>query len=70
MKKTAFYKWLTHFSEGRASVIEKTRSGQPVTSRTEENFAKVRQIICENRWLPVRSIAEQVDIDRETSRKI
>ena len=32
--------------------------------------AKVRQIVRENRRLTVRSIAEQVNIDRETVRKI
>ena len=40
------------------------------TSRTEENIAKIRQIVRENCWLTVRSIAEQVNIDRETVRKI
>ena len=45
-------------------------SGRPATSRTEENITKVRQIVRENRRLTVRSIAEQVDIDRETVRKI
>jgi predicted transcriptional regulator len=39
-------------------------------SRTEENIAKVRQILRENRRLTVRSIAEQVNIDRETVREI
>jgi predicted transcriptional regulator len=39
-------------------------------SRTEENIAKVRQLVRENRWLTVRRIAEQVNIDRETVRKI
>ena len=46
------------------------RSGLPATSRTEENIAKVRQIVRENLRLTVRSIAEQVNIDRETVRKI
>jgi len=40
------------------------------TSRTEENIAKIRQIVRENRRLTVWSIAEQVNIDRETVRKI
>jgi len=40
------------------------------TSRTEENIAKVRQIVRENRRLTVRSIAGQVNIERETVRKI
>jgi len=56
------------FSEGRESVTDKERSGRP--SRTEENIAKIHQIVRENRWLTVRSIAEQVNIDTETVRKI
>ena len=70
MKKTAVYKWVKRFSEGRESVTEEERSGRPATSRTEENIAKVRQTLCENRRLTVRSTAEQVNIDRETVRKI
>jgi len=66
MKKTAVYKWVKRFSEGRESVTAEERSGQPATSRTEENIAKVRQIVRENRRLTVRSIAEQVNIDRES----
>jgi len=61
---------LKRFSEGRESVTDEERSGWPATSRTEENIAKARQIVCENRRLTVRSITEQVNIDRETVRKI
>jgi len=46
MKKTAVYKWVKHFSEGRESVTDKERSGQPATSRTEENIATICQILC------------------------
>jgi len=59
MKKTAVYKWVKRFSDGRESVTDEERSGRPVTSRTEENIAKVRQIVRENRRMTVRSIAEQ-----------
>jgi transposase-like protein len=68
MKKTAVYKWVTCFSEGRASITDEERSGRPATSRTEENIAKVRQIVREYRQLTVRSIAEQMNIDRETGK--
>jgi len=44
MKKTAVYKWLKRFSEGRESVTKEERSGRPATSRTEENIVKVLQI--------------------------
>jgi len=70
MKKTAVYMWVKRFSEGRESVTDGERSRQPATSRTEENIAKIRQIVHENRRLTVRCIEEQVNIDRETVRKI
>jgi ribosomal protein S25 len=54
------------FSEGRESVTDEER---PATSRTEENIAKIRQIVRENRQLTVRNIAEQVNIDREITGK-
>jgi len=57
------------FFEGRESVNEEERSGRPATSRTQENIVKVRQIVRENLQLTVRSIAEKVNIDRETVRK-
>jgi len=69
MKKTGVYKWVKHFSEGRKSVTNEERSGWLATSRTGENI-KIRQIVRENRRLTVRSNAEQVNIDRETVRKI
>ena len=70
MKKTAVFKWAKSFSEGRESVTDEERSGRPATSRTEENIAKFQPIVRENRRLTVWSIAEQVNIDRETVRKI
>jgi predicted transposase YdaD len=70
MKKTAVYKWVTRLSEGRESVTDEERSGRPAMSGTEKNIAKVRQIVREHRWMTVRSIAEQANIDTETVRKI
>jgi len=70
MKKTAVYKWVKCVSEGREIVTDEERSGQPATSRTEETIAKIFQVVRENRRLTVRSIAEQVNIDRERVRKI
>jgi len=65
MKKAAVCKWVKRFSEGRESVSNEERSGRPATSRTEENIAKVGQIMRENRRLTVRSITEQVNIEKQ-----
>jgi len=58
------------FSERRESITAKERSRRPATSITEEKITKIRQILRENLRLTIRSIAEQVYIDRETVRKI
>jgi len=68
MKKTTVYKWVKRFSEGREIVTDEERSGRPATNRTEENIAEVCQIMLENRRLTVRSISEQVNMDRETGK--
>ena len=57
MKETAVCKWVKRFSEGRESVTDEERPGRPATSRTEENTAKIRQIVRENCRLAVRGIA-------------
>ena len=41
MKKTAVYKWVKCFSEGRESVTDEESSGRPETSRTEEDRKSV-----------------------------
>ena len=41
LKKTAVYKWINRFSEGRENVIEDQRSVRQSTSRTVENIQKV-----------------------------
>jgi len=70
MKKTAVYRWVKRFSTGRQSVTDEERSGRPATSRTEENIAKIHQTVRENHRLTVKSIAQQMNINRETVRKI
>jgi hypothetical protein len=70
IKKTAVYKWVICSSEGRESVTDEERSEWPATSTTEENIETVHQIMHENRWLTVRNIEEQANIDIVTVRKI
>ena len=65
IKKTAVYKCVKRISEGRESVTDEERSGRPATSRTEAKIGKVHQIVRENHRVTVRSIAEQLNIDRE-----
>ena len=45
------------------------RSGQPKTQRTDENVDRVRTLVCSDRRLGVRVIAE-LNVNRETVRQI
>jgi len=45
MKKTALYKRVKCFSEGRESVTDEESSRRSAKSRTEEYIAKVRRIV-------------------------
>ncbi|GFY15308.1 hypothetical protein TNCV_1571191 [Trichonephila clavipes] len=38
------YEWFTHFRESREIVSDKTRSGRPATSISDENIEKVRKL--------------------------
>ena len=58
---------MKRFSVGRESVTAKDKSRRPAKSRTEENIAKIRQIVRENRRLIVRSISGE---HRRRNRKI
>jgi len=50
------------FKDGRTSIKSDPRSGQASTSRNKEIIAKVRTIICNNRRLKVREIADDCGI--------
>jgi hypothetical protein len=70
MCRTQKYKWWKSFKEGRTSVDDDPRSGRPPTSKTEDNAAKVREVIRSNRRLTVREVAEEVRISKTVCHEI
>ena len=65
MCRTQTYKWWKRFKEGRTLVDDDPRSGRPSTSKTDDNVAKVREVIRSNRRLTVREVAEEVSISKK-----
>jgi dipeptide/tripeptide permease len=61
--------WVKHFLR-EEKVSLRNRWGWPAAIRAEGNIATIHQIVHENCWLIVRSLAEQVNIHRETVWKI
>lgn len=67
MSRTWVLNWYKQFLEGREEV---ELFDQPVTSRIGENIQKINEIICKDRHLSIRMMADMTNIDRETIRKI
>ncbi|XP_020918193.1 putative uncharacterized protein FLJ37770 isoform X1 [Sus scrofa] len=70
MSRARVFDWHKRFKEGREDIRDDARSGRPVTHRTDENIRKVKDLVCSNRQLTVRMMAEELNLDKETVRLI
>jgi len=55
------FKWHKLFKDGRESVEDESRAGRPLTSRTDNNVQRVREVLNSDRRLSVRMIAYRID---------
>lgn len=70
MSRTRVFEWHKRFKEGREDVEDNSRSGRPTTSRTELNVERVRQVVCNDRRVTIRTIASQLDMKKDSVWKI
>ena len=74
LSKTLAYKWYSAFKSGRDMVEDLPRSGRPSTSSTENvkrrDFAKVKEMVTETRYLSLREIAAELSVSHESIRNI
>lgn len=70
MSRARVFEWHKRFSEGREEVEDDERPGRPVSVKTEENAQKINEIVRKDRRLSIRMIADMVNINKETVRKI
>lgn len=57
LHKTAVYKWMQRFEDGRESLEDDPRSGRPATTTTQENIDSVENILQTNRRITIREVA-------------
>jgi len=62
MGRTQVFDWFHRFKDGRTSVESDSSSGRPSTLRNKEMIAKVGTIVCNNRRVTVREIADDCGI--------
>ncbi|ROT70225.1 hypothetical protein C7M84_011507, partial [Penaeus vannamei] len=70
MSRSRVFEWCKRFKEGRKDVEDDPRSGRPSTTRTEVNVERVRQMVCSDRRLTVRLIANELGINHDSVWKI
>jgi len=70
MGRIQTYEWWKCFKEGRTSVDDDPRSGRPSTSKTDDNVAKVCEVIRSYCRLTVREVAEELSISKTVCHEI
>jgi len=66
MSTAQVFRWHKMFSEGRTLVEAEQHSRQPSTTRTGYSTAWIRELVQSDRRLTVRTIADEVNMNRET----
>ena len=62
LSRSKTFEWYSRFKSGCRSFEDNPRPGRPSTSHAEETVARVREIVCADRRLTVREVAEEVRI--------
>lgn len=70
LSRAQVFRWHKDFKNGRESVKDELRSGRPVEIRTDNNVQRVCARVHQDRRLTVRMLAEELNLNRETVRKI
>lgn len=70
MSKTQIYLWYQRFKDGREEVSDDQRPGRPVSTRTDENIEKVKDLVLSNRRLTIDEMVEDLGISHGTIHSI
>jgi capsid protein len=64
MSRTQTHEWYKCFQEGRTSIEDSERSGQPSASKYDENIQQVQKVIHSNCHLTIHEVAEEAGISK------
>lgn len=70
LSRAQVFRWFKAFSDGRESVADDPRSGRPLTSKSDDNVERIRDLVRYDRRLTVRMIAEQLNLNHTTVHQI
>ena len=70
MSRTQIFKWHKCFEKGCEEVEDDPKTGQPFTTRTDENITRVKQLEQSDCMLTVQMIAHELSLNRESVQTI
>jgi len=70
LSRSNVFRWYGRFRDGREDIEDDLRSGRPTECRNDNNVEKISQLLLQNRRLSLRMLADEVNIGKNTVRKI
>ena len=64
------FRWYGWFCDGWEDIEDDPRSGRPTECRNDNNVEKISELLLQNRHLSLRMLADEVNIRKDTVRKI
>lgn len=64
------YKWVIRFKDGWSDVEDDLHDARPSTSKADQNVGKIREMLTENRKVPIWEKEEETKISFESVRSI
>ena len=68
--RSTISRWMSRFATGRESLEDDSRSGAPVTVKTDENVARVQELLDQDRRMTYDELENQSSISRGTLQRI
>ena len=70
LSRSNVFRWYGRFGDGREDNEDDPRSGRPTECRNDNNVEKISQFLLKNRHHSLRMLADEVNIGKDTVRKI
>jgi transposase len=70
MKCRTVYKWMDQFKEGRESVDDTAREGQPSTSRVGKNIQHAHNLVISDHRITTRIVTDKLGISKDSVQTI
>jgi len=70
LSRSDLFRWYGRFHNGQEDIEDDPRSGWPTECRNDNNIKKISQLLLQNCYLSLRMLASEVNIGKDTVRKI